>query len=247
MLIIPFLLWFVSNNVVHSIVFLSLGISVLFSRYLKHFGHFYDTLEIIFLFLLIEYLLHRIGVGNLFPLDHIISIVLLYLFLLCIKKVQAIRLNLKIGRVKNAVWVGSGIAVLSILGLSFWFVFQEGNPYAEMMPEAPLALIIPMGVGFAVVNSVYEEGIFRSIFLSTFSEAVGFFCGLVLQALWFSLLHYRAGFPSGVMGMVLTFLFGMAMGYLVRRTKGILVPIVIHAVADLSVFVLVVMRMKGMI
>lgn len=137
--------------------------------------------------------------------------------------------------------------LLSILGLTIWFLLQKNSPYTEMVPQTSTLLLIPMGLGFALINSIYEESVFRSILLSYFTREVGFALALVIQAIWFSFLHFQAGFPSGEIGILLTFIFGLMMGYLVYRTKGIFLPVCIHFLADLTVFILVVLRVKGQI
>jgi membrane protease YdiL (CAAX protease family) len=76
---------------------------------------------------------------------------------------------------------------------------------------------------------------------------MGFSAALILQAIWFSFLHYQAGFPSGVLGILLTFIFGIMMGYLVKRTRGLMLSIVVHVVADFVVFMLILLRMQNLI
>ncbi|MFQ5605917.1 MAG: type II CAAX prenyl endopeptidase Rce1 family protein, partial [bacterium] len=66
-------------------------------------------------------------------------------------------------------------------------------------------------------------------------------------AWWFSCLHFQVGFPSGFIGMGLTFVFGLMMAYLVGRTNGLLLPVVIHFLADVTVVSLVVLRMGGVV
>lgn len=80
-----------------------------------------------------------------------------------------------------------------------------------------------------------------------FSNFMGFSAALILQAIWFSFLHYQAGFPSGVLGILLTFIFGIMMGYLVKRTRGLMLSIVVHVVADFVVFMLILLRMQNLI
>jgi len=137
-------------------------------------------------------------------------------------------------------------ALVSTLALVTWFYFLNGNPYAEMMPNVPIFLLIALGLGFALINAFLEEGLFRSIFFSLFSKELGIAAAIVLQAVWFGFLHYQSAFPSGTIGIVLTFLFGSLLGYLVHRTRGILIPILIYIFADFSLFILIVMRMNNL-
>jgi len=242
--VIPFLLWIVPIAPLSSITFLLLGIFFIVSRYVKEINYFSDTLEILFLFLLVEYLLNRIGLDNLFPLNHLVSVVALYFFLLQVKKIPAFKLNLTAGNLKHSIGISLIFTVLTVGGLSLWFTFQPENHYAEMVPDVSLPLLILMGIGFALINAVYEEGVFRSILFAHFSRVAGYPLALILQSTWFSFLHYRAGFPSGATGVGLTFVFGLMSGYLVQRTKGLLLPVLIHMVADLSIFILIVLRIN---
>lgn len=247
MAIIPFLLFVVSNPVIRTLTFFLIGLLFILTKYVGKLEFLNDTLEIIFLYVLIDFLLGRIGLDRFFPLNHMVLIGFLYFFLFYLKKTDASRSYLKAGKPKNTVLIGVVFAMISVIGLSIWFILQKNNPHAGMLPELPLALLILTGIGFAIINSIYEEGIFRGIFFSYFSRETGTAPGLVLQAIWFSFFHYRAGFPSGETGVVLTFGFGIMMGYLVFRTRGILVPVIIHFVVDLTVFFLILSRIKGLI
>lgn len=247
MALFPFFLWVLPNSISHSITFLTIGVLFVFSKYIRELIFLNDTLEIVFLFLLFRSLINQLGLGNYFPLDIVICIFSLYLFLFYIKKTSASDLNLKIGIIQKNILISFLFAVISIAALSVWFISNGSNPYAKNIPEAPTVLLILMGVGFAAINAVYEEGIFRSILFSYFSKKVGFISALVLQSLWFSFIHYQTGFPSGSTGILMTFIFGIMMGYLVYKTRGIMIPIVVHFVADMSIFLLVLSRVKGLV
>ena len=247
MVLIPFFLWVVSNNIAHSLTFTIIAVLFIFSKYIRKLIFLNNTLEIVFLFLLLRSLINRLGLGNYFPLDLVICICSLYFFLFCIKKTSAYELNLKVGIISKNIPISLIFAIISVAGLSVWFISQGNNPYAEKIPEATTVLLILMGIGFAAINAVYEEGIFRSILFSYFSKEVGFIPALFLQAFWFSFMHYQTGFPSGSIGILMTFIFGIMMGYLVHRTRGILIPVIIHFVADISIFLLVLSRTKGFV
>ncbi|MBN2000262.1 CPBP family intramembrane metalloprotease [candidate division KSB1 bacterium] len=111
-----------------------------------------------------------------------------------------------------------------------------------MMAVLPL-VIFYFQIGFKSINAEYEV-LFRAVLLTYFSREIGLIAANILQAIWFGFLHYQAGFPIGLAGLFLTFLFGVMMGWLVQRTKGILIPVVIHFMADFVVFLLIVFRME---
>ncbi len=246
LLILPCLFWIVKGDQLHSITFYLLGMSVIVARYWEKIKSFRDTLEYIFLFFLTEYLLSRIGLDKLFPLNHILSIFVLFFFIFKIKKYRRRDFFIVKGNIKGSAGIGILFALLAISGLSIWFILEKTGRFSAMIPNAPIYLLMPLGIGFAIINSVYEEGIFRSYFLTGFMRQAGLKTAIVLQAVWFACLHYQAGFPSGIWGVLLTFIFGLMMGYLVWKSHGILLPIIVHAVADFAVFLLVVMRLNGL-
>jgi membrane protease YdiL (CAAX protease family) len=62
---------------------------------------------------------------------------------------------------------------------------------------------------------------------------------LVLQALAFAALHFRAGFPRGAVGVALTFVYGLLLGYLRRRAGGLMAPFITHVLTDLVIVTIV--------
>ena len=244
---IPPLFWISPDTKVHLISFLLIGILYLISRYWKTIHFLQQTAEVLFLYLILVYLTEQFDLQKLFPANSIIIIVSMYVFLLALKKYDRHWLYLAKGNIQSTFGWIVFFSFLAIASLTTWFIFQEGNPFAKFMPHVPIPILIPLGVGFAVINGLYEEGLFRSILLAHFSEQIGFWWAILLQSLWFSFLHYQSGFPSGMIGIVLTFVFGLMMGYLVYRTKGLLVPIIVHALADFSIFILIMLRMQSII
>lgn len=244
LLIIPILLWIASSPKIHFITFLFVCIGFLLSRYWSFLKYFNEAFEIILLFLVLHYLLSELGIDKFFPVNNAIVIILLVAFLLLLKKSGRQKLFLIRGNSKAVLAISFLFAALSIASLAVWFLFQEQNPHAKFIPNVPLVFLIPLGIGFSIFNAIYEEGIFRSILLSHFADQLGFASAIVLQAIWFSFLHYQSGFPSGSITIGLTFIFGVMMGYLVFGARGLLIPIVIHAVADFSIFILILLRMK---
>lgn len=244
---IPLLLWIIPESKVHIITFFAICVFYLISRYWKTISFFQEAIEIIFLYLALFYLLEQIGVSKYFPADSVLIIIAMYFFLLLLKKQNRQKLYLVKGNIKSIFGAIIIFSFLSIVSLTVWFIFHKGNPYAKFIPDLPTPILILLGIGFAIINGFYEEGLFRSILLTRFSEQIGLGWAVLLQSIWFSFLHYQSGFPSGIIGIGLTFIFGLMMGYLVYRSKGLIVPIVIHALADFSIFLLVVLRMQNII
>ncbi len=245
---VPFLLWIVTDYRIHFFTFVGLGILYILSRHIPKLSFLDDTLEIVILYLILEFLLNFLGVRKIFPFNRLIVLVLLFVFILAIRKFKAADLHLGKGKPNVRVW---GLAiifiVLSVAGLAWWFLSQKSNAYTKMIPDYSPPLLILAGLIFAIINAVFEEGFFRSILFSCFTNTIGIVPALFLQAVWFSLMHYQSGFPSGLTGIALTFIFALMMGYLVIRKASIRIPVWIHFAADFSIFCLVVLRMHHII
>lgn len=56
------------------------------------------------------------------------------------------------------------------------------------------------------------------------------------QAIVFGIWHYHGGIPNGLVGVALTFIYGLATGFLGDYQGGLLLPIVTHAIADYFIF-----------
>lgn len=244
---LPFLLWVNTNVTINKVTFIIVIIILILSKYTIKLKPLHHTLEIIVLFNVLEYLSLEIGLHSLFPFNHALTLLVLFIFLLRFKKISRDDLFLRKGVIKHSVGISVFFAILSIIAVSVWFILYRENPYASFVPDASTVILICLGIGFSLINGIYEESIFRSILLSHFSNFMGFSAALILQAIWFSFLHYQAGFPSGVLGILLTFIFGIIMGYLVKRTRGLMLSILVHVVVDFAVFMLVLLRMQNLI
>jgi uncharacterized protein len=94
-------------------------------------------------------------------------------------------------------------------------------------------LFIPI---FAIVNALIEEFMFRGILQESLRKNFNnkLFV-IILQALPFAAFHYAAGFPNGITGVFMVFIWGAVLGYLREKTNGLLAPVICHLVADLTI------------
>lgn len=96
----------------------------------------------------------------------------------------------------------------------------------------------------ALGNAFCEEMISRGLFYSEFLN-----CNLtkneanLLQATSFGIWHYH-GVPSGISGVLLTFIYGLFMGLLCNYGNGLYLPIIAHAIADYFLFTVVLQKKK---
>lgn len=134
--------------------------------------------------------------------------------------------------------------LVSSLSLVGWVVWMKPDThlYLSLVPKLPLWGYPFAGLGFAVVNAAMEEIVFRGIFMEAVDSAVGAGFGSVcIQAVPFAALHYIFGFPNGLPGFVMVFVYGVMLGAIRRISKGMLAPLVTHLAADMTIFSIVLM------
>ena len=127
--------------------------------------------------------------------------------------------------------------VLAAVGLVGWFAFTRPS-YAELtgpLPHLPAPVLFVGMVGFCIVNALVEELVYRGVLLDALDGALGLGAvPIMLQAIAFGTMHAH-GVPRGLTGMGLTTIYGLMMGGLRRRAKGMLAPWLAHAAADVVI------------
>nr|WP_321492735.1 CPBP family intramembrane glutamic endopeptidase [uncultured Desulfobacter sp.] len=128
------------------------------------------------------------------------------------------------------------ISTLALIGWC-WLLKPDLSIYFGQIPNMPLILIPLAGLAFSVLNAVMEEFVFRGIIMNGASNAFKTSTISVLfQAVAFGLFHYHGGFPNGIIGASLTFVYGVLLGYIRNKSQGMMAPIVTHIFADLVLF-----------
>ena len=141
----------------------------------------------------------------------------------------------------EAPWFGIATVLLSALALSVWALIVRPEPaqYLRDLQSLPLWLAALGVVGFALVNPIWEEMLYRGVLLTELGRVWGPKVAVTLQAVLFGAAHY-AGFPSGIAGMVMAACWGFALGVMRLRSGGILVSYVVHVTANAVIGVLAV-------
>jgi membrane protease YdiL (CAAX protease family) len=148
------------------------------------------------------------------------------------------------GRLGGDTWLlVSLVVVVSTGALVAWNLIcrPDLGPNRANIPPMPLWLLPLAGVAFALLNSAVEETIFRGVLLQALDSAVGAGAiSLVIQAVIFGWLHYsEVGFPKGLVGVAMASVYGLLLGYLRYRSRGIMAPWLAHAGTDIVVFAIV--------
>jgi membrane protease YdiL (CAAX protease family) len=127
-----------------------------------------------------------------------------------------------------------------------WFVVMRpelGDLAAVYLPDAPLAALVLGGIAFAVGNAVLEELIWRGVITDALERSVSAELAIAIQALSFGVAHFH-GFPRGVVGVILAGGWAAMLGWLRRRSGGLLAPTVAHVVADASIATIVLVALR---
>jgi membrane protease YdiL (CAAX protease family) len=138
-----------------------------------------------------------------------------------------------------------GVAFAGISGVALLGWYGIVRPDLEdlvrtFIPGWPLWLLVPAAIVFSLVNAAVEEAAYRGVVLDALDstlDARG--TVLVLQAVAFASLHFQAGFPRGVIGVALAFVYGVVLGALRQRAGGLMAPFITHVVTDLVIVTIV--------
>ena len=142
--------------------------------------------------------------------------------------------------------LGAAFAAMSGATLLLWYVTTRPDLtdlVQTFIPDWPLRLVVPAALLFCVVNAAVEEAAYRGVLLDALDKArIKAPAALALQALAFAALHFQAGVPRGVVGVGLTFVYGLVLGKLCRLAGGLMAPFITHVLTDL-VIVTIVLRL----
>ncbi|BAI62275.1 hypothetical protein MCP_2203 [Methanocella paludicola SANAE] len=175
-------------------------------------------------------------------LSMFLSTVLVVIPIIVLTLVSGDRLSttfLQKGDLKQGIIIGIiAFSILAIVSIPIaTYMFNGKNLSIErVLPWMPGIFII------VISNGIREELLYRGLFLKKYGSVFGPNVSNILQALIFSLSHTVAGrgaiaYTSFTIAfVVITFLLGLGLGYLMRRTDSLLGPVLFHAGTDIPIF-----------
>jgi len=130
---------------------------------------------------------------------------------------------------------------MSALSLYIWkkYLVKEydgvgvkiGKMGKKLDKEGKVTYIINDGI----VNAMAEEFIFRGVIQFELMKYFDPYTAILIQALSFGFCHYNGGYPDGLVGSLLTFVFGYITGVLYYVNGGLILPVFVHAIADMVI------------
>ena len=145
--------------------------------------------------------------------------------------------------------LAAAIAAVSAVALLAWYgIFKPdlADIVRTFVPSQTLWALAPGAIVFAMLNAAIEEAAYRGILLSALDAALGRGpVPVLLQAIAFGALHLYGGFPRGLVGVGLAFLYGLMLGALRRQAGGLLAPWIAHVATDIVIFSIVIALARG--
>ncbi|GBF40125.1 CPBP family intramembrane glutamic endopeptidase [Leptospira johnsonii] len=178
---------------------------------------------------------------NLWPGTLIVALIFYFLYFSKIRRAGLLR------------WLAKGEASKQVLGLSVLFVLSASialflwfyllkpdiSDIKENFPKGEVPILIAAGIGFAILNAIAEEFLYRGIlFESLLAARCSIFGALIFQAFSFGILHLH-GFPRGWVGVGLAGIYGLMTGLIRILSKGIYYPVLVHIFADITIAAIV--------
>jgi hypothetical protein len=140
------------------------------------------------------------------------------------------------GRDVQALVIAS--VVISSAALVLWVLLLRPD-LGDLLGASPLKaapwVLVPTVVGFATMEAAIEEVAYRGIVLDALDAALGAgWAPVLLQAIMFGIAHIH-GFPRGWSGVALASVYGLMMGVVRRRARGMFAPWLAHVFADATI------------
>lgn len=139
------------------------------------------------------------------------------------------------GRVAPARWV-QGLALAAAVLMFYRYLYHPPGPLVTNLPSYwPYAAGIC--VFFGISNGLAEEYLFRRLAQVQLIGYLGTTWGLLSQALLYGLIHLGpASRPSGPAGALVMAALGWFLGKSAHSTRGLALPVVVHALIDTLIF-----------
>jgi membrane protease YdiL (CAAX protease family) len=142
-------------------------------------------------------------------------------------------------------WIASSIAVSGGALVVWWLAFRPALSeltfpgWVQRLPPVGVAAVF---VAWASLNALAEESYFRGMMQHALTASLGR-AGVVVQAIAFGVFHLQ-GFPNGATGVALATIFGLMVGALRERARGLLAPWIAHVAADIVIVTIIAMTRR---
>ena len=196
------------------------------------------VMEIAAISLLVVLILNRLEVNIIFA--HKAAIAILLFALILLERDDIPKIFSRRGEFYATIRVSAPAALIGVTVVAVGHLVYRGQAFT--MVKVPLEVMVLVGIGWALLNSVSEEFIYRGLLYTRLKETMGVRGTLLVQALIFGIAHHWTKVQLGIPGMALSFLFALSLGWLVKRTGSLMAAIFVHFWVDLALFTVVLLR-----
>jgi membrane protease YdiL (CAAX protease family) len=136
------------------------------------------------------------------------------------------------------------VVLTSVAGLYLWTLLEDPDlsEFLDQVRGASPWVAFAAILGFAIVNSAWEELLFRGVLQTELSNTWGMPPALVIGSVAFGISHAN-GIPSGPLGMAMALTWGYLLGMIRLRTGGIGYPFLAHVAADATIGLLIYLQL----
>lgn len=210
-----------------------LSLLIIFTRFNPKTKEFGKYSEILFVFCLISFIINTLGIN--YP-ESLIIIWTFLILLIFYEGPEWSKLFFGFGETKIYFKLALLIAAVSSLVFGTLIFFRISTIENPIPLDWPTDVLIVLGLGFAFYLAIMEETIFRSFIFERAQGAAGSDYAVVIQGIFYGLMYYKTGVPGGIEGTVLGSLFGIALGYLVKKSGSIYLPMMVNVIVTFIIF-----------
>lgn len=136
------------------------------------------------------------------------------------------------------------LCIISGFALWLWSLLRPDvvAEFLLMLPDMGWMGLLGAGVAFAFTNAFVEEALFRGAIRDGLLQFLTPRIEVFTTSLLFAVFHIN-GFPGGVLGVAMVFMWGVVLGIIRNRTGGLLGPFAAHVVADITIFILLAVKL----
>ncbi len=123
-----------------------------------------------------------------------------------------------------------------VIGLVMMAIFLVSNQFKFHVSEMDAARILALTGG--MLAGLFEETVFRGFYLKFFDSRFGFVWANIFTSCLFTLLHIRQIIEQGIAQLAVLFVFSLFLGYACEKAKSLWVPVIIHIIFNVLIFIL---------
>lgn len=138
---------------------------------------------------------------------------------------------------------GRGLAIAIAVFLLCYVAAATGAsdrlfPVRDALPLHRFLALTPVLLVLCLSNGFQEELLFRGLFLKRYQAVFGKHVSNLIQAAIFTIAHAGISYtPIAIIFLiVVVFPLGLITGYLMRTTRGMLAPVILHAGTDIPIY-----------